>query len=673
MMRFVETVWLVFFLAGLLLLGVFGTWTETPPFWYGAALISVAGIGALLSRQGYPAQTVAWKCLWVMAVFVCYIGWRGFTSEVRWLARQDLVFASTALVAYGLIATRFPGSRARLALLAVFFLLIAGNTGVGLYQYFEDPRWSVFRWFGLKRSAEVSAGGFFVNSNHMAGFMTLAGLPLLGVTVLGRGLSGMIRGGSAFGFLLAGTGVAFSTSRGGSAGFLVGMGILIAVGVIIWWGARRRPPGRSAIGMGWWLLCLGLAFVVLLAGAGFTIKKMFGTRENITSLNGRGPMWDAALEQWQVAPLLGTGARSYEYMERGFRTLDTTWMTWAGEIDALFAHNDYLQCLGDYGIIGLALALLVTGSHVWNAVRSVMPMAALKVKDNRPADALSAGLAIGAVAAIAGIMTQALVDFNLHIGINAVMTGILLGLMATPGFKFIPPDLHSKADNSPAPKIKAGAGVCGRRLAVGAVMGAVSLILLETGWRFAPADFAWRQGRKQLNTAVSLPDLIATSGTLQRATTLDPENGQAWYLRGMVTLEIASRTSDKYAAPFYEASLTQFERCLAVYPQYPYAASQAGKIAGYLGRMEVAEAHFKTALRWGLNIQSVNEMYGDYLIIRKDYKNAVGYLLTALHLSGNQDTRENLERKMRLCLKKLKQQGIVPPPEVFLLPGETLN
>ena len=141
-------------------------------------------------------------------------------------------------------------------------------------------------------------------------------------------------------------------------------------------------------------------------------------------------------------------------------------------------------------------------------------------------------------------------------------------------------------------------------------------------------------------------------------------------MRGLVTLEIASRTSDKYAGPFYEASLTQFERCLAVYPQYPYAASQAGKIAGYLDRMGVAEAHFKTALRWGLNIQSVNEMYGDLLIRRKEYEKARGYLVMALHLSSDLDVRANLERKVYFCLKQLKQQGITPPPEAFLLPGK---
>ena len=85
--------------------------------------------------------------------------------------------------------------------------------------------------------------------------------------------------------------------------------------------------------------------------------------------------------------------------------------------------------------------------------------------------------------------------------------------------------------------------------------------------------------------------------------------------------------------------------------------------------MDVAEAHFKTALRWGLNIQSVNELYGDHLIRRKEYYKALGYLVMALHLSSDPEVRANLEQKLHRCLERLKQQGITPPPEAFLTPG----
>jgi hypothetical protein len=444
------------------------------------------------------------------------------------------------------------------------------------------------------------------------------------------------------------------------------MTLLIGVSALFWWSERKQRRGGPRGRTGWWLMGLGFAFTGLLGVTSLNLRKFFDGNLSITSLNGRGPMWDAALEQWQTSPLIGTGARSYEYMERGFRTLETKWATYSGEIDAIFTHNDYLQCLGDYGLVGLGLVLLVAGWHTCHAMAAVLK--ASSRKETPHGNGLASGLVVGSVAALAGLMVQALVEFNLHIGVNAVMTGVLLGFMATPGFKSqaLP---SSSRPGEPEPRPKAGAGICGRRLAMGGILAAISLVLLETGWRLAPGDFAWRQANRQLSTAVTLPELINTSATFQRATSLDPDNGQAWYLRGLVTLEIASRTADKYAAPFYEASLTQLERCLEVYPKHPYAASQAGKLAGYLGRPETAEAHFKTALHWGLNIQSVNELYGDHLMQRKEYYKALGYLVMGLHLSPDNDVRANLEKKLHRCLERLKQQGITPPPEAFLTPG----
>jgi O-antigen ligase len=655
MMRILETLWLTFFLLGLLVLGVFGTWADTTPFWYGAGLISVAGTGAVLSRQGPAPSQIGWGPILLLLALAIYIGWRGLTSEVRYLARQDLVFAATAVVAYGLVAVRFTGRRARLAILAVLVLLIAGNTGLGLYQYFENHRLSIFSPFGLRRAEDVSASGFFESGNHFAGFLTLAGISLLGVAVLGQGLHAGVRTSAAIGFVLAAIGLAFSTSRGGAVGFSLGFLVFGLIAVIVFFKNRQSARLKGKNRAGWWLTALGFVFLTMIGGTGLMLRKTFNSGQ-LTSLNGRGPLWDAALEQWQLSPLTGTGARSYEYMERGFRTLDTGWGSWAGEIDAQFAHNDFLQCLADYGMIGLGLVLLVTGWHFRHALGSILEAGA------KP-DGLATGLAAGATAALAGIMGQALVEFNLHIGINAVMCGLLLGFLATPGFeKPAAASPKSKPGGDPEPRAKAGARICGRRLAVSAIVAALSVILLESGWRLAPADYACRLGKKQLGTALALTEMITASATFQRATTLDPDNADAWANRGMINLQIASLTNEKYCAPFYEAALTQLDRALILYPQNPYVAAHAGSVASYLGRTAQAERHFATALRWGLNIQTVNELYGDYLIRQKEYYKAVGYLGTGRRLATSVEVAKNIDIKLDICLRKLRKQGITPPP-----------
>jgi hypothetical protein len=92
-------------------------------------------------------------------------------------------------------------------------------------------------------------------------------------------------------------------------------------------------------------------------------------------------------------------------------------------------------------------------------------------------------------------------------------------------------------------------------------------------------------------------------------------------------------------------------------------------VASYLGHLDTAEAHFHTALRWGLNIQSVNELYGDYLMFyRKDYYKALGYLTSSLHLSNNTEIRIRVDHKLQRCLRLLQKEGKTLPPEAYVKP-----
>jgi tetratricopeptide (TPR) repeat protein len=195
------------------------------------------------------------------------------------------------------------------------------------------------------------------------------------------------------------------------------------------------------------------------------------------------------------------------------------------------------------------------------------------------------------------------------------------------------------------------------------------VLLLNAAWRIAPGDLAWRQAKKLASSAATLPEVIEVSGLYQKATSLDPDNAKAWYQRGLTSLAIGKMTNEKYAAPFYEESLRQLEQSLELYPKNPYAAAQAGKVAGYLKRPALAETYFKTALTYGGNIQSVNESYGDYLMLGKKYEKAVGYLVIAKTL-GDPESAHRVFEKLERCLQRLRQQGIAAPPEAFISPGK---
>ncbi|MES2706502.1 MAG: O-antigen ligase family protein [Verrucomicrobiota bacterium] len=660
MMRYVESAWLLFFLFGLLLLGTLGTWDETAPFWYGGGFMAVAGVGNLLSRHRQPARPPGWICVSLMLGFYAYVAWRALNSEVQWIARQDLVFATTAITAYILIAMRFTDSRQRGGILAAFAVLILANVITGLYQFFQDQNFMVFESLGFGRVTEKSASGFFGNSNHMAGFLILASFPLLGVAVLGRGVSPFLRSLCGVIFAVGGLGVGFSTSRGGVVGFFCALPLFICLALVILKASagKRQTSGKA---MGWWFLSLTGGFALLLTVSVLAMRKFYGTTDFMSHLSGRSALWDAALEQWQTSPIIGTGARSYEYMERAFRTLDTNWMTYVGEFDAIYAHNDLLQCLADYGIVGLLLILTAVVLHFIHALLGIIRIR--QKPDGDSGAGMATGLAAGSLCSLAGIAVHSMVDFNLHIGINVVMAAILMGFLAAPGFSKPRPSASSGKTIPPAfsPAL----------LGFALVTAGLSVIFLNKSRTLAPADYYWAKGSSEVSNATSVSGWLAASGTLENAISLDPENAHAWRFLGILNTSLAKEMAPRFASIFYRKALDQLTHSLRLYPQNPYAAGLAGSLADYLGEKQQAEAFFATAMRWGLNIESVNNQFGDHLaIFKKQYPQAIGYYAIALQLCQDRSEKANIQRKIDKCMAKLKERGEAAPPEAFIKPGE---
>ncbi|RYD34287.1 MAG: hypothetical protein EOP86_11320 [Verrucomicrobiaceae bacterium] len=672
MMRRVESVWLVFFLLGLLLLGSLGTWDETPPFWYGAAGVAVAGVGALLSSQRRRSRPAGPLCVGIMLLFYAYVAWRALNSEVKWMARQDLVFATTAVTAYLLTALRFTAPWRRAAVLGVFALLILANTGTGLYQFFEDPEYMVFGNLGIGRVVEKSGSGFFGNSNHMAGFLILASFPLLGVAVLGRGTALPLRVLCGVVFAVAGVGIGISTSRGGVMGFFSALALFICLALVVMRFSSARQSKSN--GIGWWFSGLAGGFALLLLVTSFALKRFYGGTEVMSNLSGRGALWDAALEQFQTSPLIGTGARSYEYMERAFRTLDTKWMTGAGDYDAIYAHNDFLQCLGDYGLVGFLLALTALTVHAVHALRLISRTRSSSPTAGGGDRGLPSGVAIGALCSLAGLAVHSLVDFNLHIGVNVVMAGILMAFLAAPGFirtpaaalpsSAVPQAAPDRTPPSPPP-------FSPMLLVLSLITAGLSVAVLNAGRVLARADYYWALGFREVKSAETSAELFIAAGNLEKAISLDPLNAKAWGFLGVVNTSVAQQMPSKFAATFYGKAYDQLTHSLQLYPKNPYAAGLAGSLADYLRKKDEAEALFATALRWGLNIQSVNNQYGDHLaIFHKDYEKALGYYVIALSLSSDKAVRAGIQQKIDKCLAKQKQRSATAPPEASPKPVE---
>ena len=120
-----------------------------------------------------------------------------------------------------------------------------------------------------------------------------------------------------------------------------------------------------------WTRQLKICAVTLLACAAAATLVTFASpqvRERFTQLVresgelSRPVLWRAAWNLWLEKPVAGTGAGSFNVAferHRPARFLD----------EPQWAHNDYLNTLSDYGVIGFALFFGAIGAIAWRAVR----------------------------------------------------------------------------------------------------------------------------------------------------------------------------------------------------------------------------------------------------------------------------------------------------------------
>lgn len=127
----------------------------------------------------------------------------------------------------------------------------------------------------------------------------------------------------------------------------------------------------------------------------------------------RSEIWRATLQMFAANPILGVGLGGYWI---GI----TTYHDASGRMVPQEAHNDYLELLSSGGVIGFAIG-------VWFVVVVVR-----MIRRNLFADrGFMRAARIGAVLGLAGVAAHSLVDFGLHIMVNAVVFVTLIMIATT--------------------------------------------------------------------------------------------------------------------------------------------------------------------------------------------------------------------------------------------------
>ncbi|MFM7817576.1 MAG: O-antigen ligase family protein [Verrucomicrobiota bacterium] len=365
-------------------------WTAgTPRLLLHPVLVPAAGfLGYAVWRTqqapvGYPAEKEL-----LLLVLVAVIFWVGLQS----LYRQETVQNAThVLVAFG-------------TLVAAYALIQWVSNSNRVLWLTQPPQY-------FKR-----AGGTFVNPNHLAGFLSLV-LPLAVAQVfVGRG-GALLKVLYTYASLMMLGAVGVTMSRGGW--LAVGVGLASLLGWLGW----RRWELRIPVAI--------TAAVLVLGGWNF-LERSEKARARIENLNrdgnidsgqGRGVLWGPAWAMWKDHVWMGVGPGQFDVRFPQYRgPRNQTFPGWV--------HNDYLNLLVDYGVVGAGLAAATLLAFGWGVVRS------LKYVERGSGDlgtrsSNRTAFYLGSTVGLGSLAVHVVVDFDLHIPAIAVVVSLVAALLAS--------------------------------------------------------------------------------------------------------------------------------------------------------------------------------------------------------------------------------------------------
>jgi O-antigen ligase len=321
----------------------------------------------------------------------------------------------SSYVAVFLLVLMLATTPARLRTLLIAIVVVGALQA--LYGIVVDLGGEHLRLWDPRFSTQAVAGTY-VNPNHFAGLMEITICAAAGLVVaelsrpstddpirqrfLAASDSLLVRWTLlAFAVLIMCAGLLLSGSRG--ALIAITTSLIVSIALSIWFRGRRAPEAR---------LILGVAAVATVAalwlGASTLVEKMQGRGLQ----SNRPELRELSYDIIQDNPLFGTGAGTYRWILPLYK--DERFGTGFYE----HAHNDYLELLGEEGVVGFAL--IATGVLV--VLRRVV------IGLSRRRDPLMRGVLFAAFSGALSLLIHGLVGFNLQIPANAAYFFLVLGL-----------------------------------------------------------------------------------------------------------------------------------------------------------------------------------------------------------------------------------------------------
>lgn len=450
-----------------------------------------------------PRPKLLWTPVcWAVLAFAGYAVARYFMADIEYVARHELMRVAVYTFLFFAVLNNLHGQDSVRTITVTLVFLGMLISVYAVYQFLTGAP-SVW-WFvsppHIRRFASLyphRATGTYICPNHLAGLLEML-LPLgLAYAVTSRA-SHVWRIVVGYAALVTLAGIGVTVSRGAWAATAIAL--LLFFGVLLFQRRYRLP----AI----------VLFVLLLGAGGYFLPRSTAVQARLSEVwNQKGglnddlrfSLWKPAWQMWLDHPWIGVGPAEFDPRFRAYRPERV-------QASPERVHNDYLNTLVDWGVVGTVLVAGAWALLGWGLVKTWRAVRLSNSALGRNAGSNKFAFVLGASLGLAALLAHSATDFNFSIPANAILAVTLMALLSS-HLRFVTERFW----------------VTARPWSQGlltVVLVASGVWLVRESWRGA-AEFVWQQ-RANAAPAFS-PDQVAL---LKRAWAVDSANPETAFAIG---------------------------------------------------------------------------------------------------------------------------------------------
>lgn len=531
---------------------------------------------------------------WAVLLFAGYAVARYLTADIEYLARKELVKVLVYTLVFFVWMNQLELQKGADLIVLTLVFLAFWNSIYALYQFLNNTN---AVWHFIRPGNYGGRGsGTYICPNHLAGYLAMI-LPVGLAYVLVGNLKKAITIGLGYATLGIAAGIYATLSRGGMVAATIGLCLFFLLLL------RQRAYQF------WALLLFGaivLAGLLAELNTGYFQKRFrgFESESPTSEVAVRLMMWLPAVQIWQEHFWWGAGPAHFDSLFPAYRPPPLQ-----ARPDRV--HNDYLNTLADWGVVGASLVTVtwllffLSISRYWRAAYPVVGQLGIK-RNNRNA------FILGSAAGLFAILLHSAVDFNMHVPANAMLAVTLLAIAT--GL------LQNERKRSVAP------GWIGKLCAT--LIFSLLLTYLGTQLWVGTNEWIWLERADQARQ-----DARKKIAALEHAYQAEPKNFETAYALGELYRGLSWQGLDGYQAQAKQA-MQWYERSRILNPYHAYSWMRYGMCLDWLGRHAEGGPYFKRAVALDPNGYYTAAHQGWHYFQLKEWAKAKAWFEQSLYLSS---------------------------------------